>query len=193
MPPHAKPPRAAPRLVALVSAAAVLTALAGCASGWVSDTLYVAKWTPAWKGKHRQASYRVGVPGSGWSATRQDGSQVAWSRGSPPGVIQVRSQCEEHGDSGLAEFTDHLRIDFGAWTVVRQEPLALVGREALRTRVDAQLDGVPVALDLVVLKKDGCLFDLSYIAPPHSFEQGRGDFESVVAGFEFPVNRGRRK
>ena len=53
-----------------------------------------------------------------------------------------------------------------------------------------RLDGVPQTLEIVVVKKNGCLFDLIYFASPATFEQGRGDFARVVAGFEFPVGGG---
>ncbi|NJK32670.1 MAG: hypothetical protein HC927_09810 [Deltaproteobacteria bacterium] len=54
----------------------------------------------------------------------------------------------------------------------------------------ANLDGAEVMIEYVVLKKNGCLFDLTYIAVPRSFEQHTAAFEQVIAGFEFPV-RGR--
>lgn len=169
-----------------------LGAATGCASGWDGGGVYYKKWRPAWRGAHKEASYRVGEPGRAWKPLRgEDGVQVAWERDPQPGVIQVRAQCEEHGDSSLASFTDHLRIDFGAWNIQQQTSLALVGREALRTRVQAELDGVPVSLELVVVKKNGCLFDLSYVSPPRAFESGLPAFDQVVAGFEFPLRRGR--
>lgn len=113
--------------------------------------------------------------------------QVAWSKGKTPALIQVRSQCDEHGDSDLASFTDHLRIDFGLWEIQSQRAIEIVSREGLRTRVHAKLDGVPVQLELVVLKKNGCLFDLQFIASPSVFEAGLGSFDAVVEGFAFPL------
>ena len=61
--------------------------------------------------------------------------------------------------------------------------LPLAQREALRTVVEVKLDGVPMVLDLWVLKRDGCLFDLSYAAPATRFAEGAADFGRFVAGF----------
>ena len=36
------------------------------------------------------------------------------------------------------------------------------------------LDGVPMAYDIFVLKKDGCVYDLVYVAPPDAAGQGAG-------------------
>jgi hypothetical protein len=40
-----------------------------------------------------------------------------------------------------------------------------------------------VELELLVLKKDGCVYDFSYIAPPALFERHAADFDRLVAGF----------
>ena len=41
----------------------------------------------------------------------------------------------------------------------------------------------------VVVKKDGCLFDLTYIAKPEDFEQHTPAFQKVIDGFGYPVRR----
>lgn len=182
-----------PSWLARAAAIALPLLLAGCASGWNGGQLYVKKWRAAWRGQHKEATYRVGLPGPGWVPHREKSSQVAWRHRAYPGVIQVRSQCEEHGDSTLEQFTDHLRIDFTAWEIVEQRYLTLVGREALRTQVQAEIDGGPaVAMELTVLKKNGCLFDLSLITTPENYELSLPAYEGVVAGFAFPV-RARKK
>jgi hypothetical protein len=53
----------------------------------------------------------------------------------------------------------------------------------MHTVVVAKLDGVPKKFDVWVLKKDGCVYDLYYIAPPDRYESGVGDFEGFVHGF----------
>lgn len=185
------PAPTARRGLVLCSLAACLTV--GCASGWDGGRVHYRSWQPAWKGQHRDATFRVGSPGEGWRPHRESGVQVAWRRSGAPAVIQVRSQCDEHGDSDLASFTDHLRIDFGEWIIDFQKAMELEGREALRSRVQARLDGVPVSLELIVMKKNGCLFDLQYIASPGRFDEGLEAFEAVVDGFAFPLRGGDRR
>lgn len=177
----------------LLGCCIAIVGLTACASGWDGGSVHVRSWQPAWKGPSRDATFRVGDPGAGWKPHRESGVQVAWRKTGAPAVIQVRSQCDEHGDSDLASFTDHLRIDFGEWIIERQSAIEIVGREGLRTRVHAKLDGVAVDLELVVLKKNGCLFDLQYIASPSRFEDGMRSFDRVVEGFAFPLRRGARR
>lgn len=154
-------------------------------------------------------SFGIGLPGEGWKPypEKESGVQVAWLSKKSSSVIQVRSQCAEHGDSSLEMFTAHIGADFENWqvreldtgkkdrrgrpiTTLVQKNFRLAGRTAMRSTVDAELDGVPISLEVVVLKKDGCLFDLTLISPPASLKAEVPAFERVVKGFRFPL-RGR--
>ncbi|MCA9699964.1 MAG: hypothetical protein KC431_20740, partial [Myxococcales bacterium] len=104
------------------------------------------------------------------------------------------------------DFTDHQRIDYTEWVIIeeptgeldtegrprmrqKQYYTSIADREALRTSVRANLDGVEVLIEYVVVKKDGCLFDLTYIAKPRAFDQHTGEFQRVIDGFGYPVRR----
>ena len=161
----------------------------GC-GGWrdYGDTYY--RHRVPLKRARTEATYRFGMPGDDWRPLREDigkGIQVAWLQPDTVAMIQIHAQCDEHGDSGLAQYTDHLRIDWTDWKILEQESGRLAGREALRTLVDAELDGIARRNEVWVVKKNGCIFDLIYSAPPADFAAGRSDFHRVVDGFQFPV------
>ncbi len=200
-PPRTAGPRAR-RSAARASLLLVALAL-GCQT-WKGGELYVKQWQPAWKGGDKQATFRVGTPGRSWEPLVQEGTQVACQHGSDPAVIQPHSECQDHGDSDLEDFTDHQRIDYTTWQIVeeptgeldaegrprmrkKQYYTTLAQREALRTTVRANLDGGDVMIEYLVLKKNGCLFDLTYIAVPRVFEQHLPAFDAVVEGFAFPI------
>jgi hypothetical protein len=168
----------------------VVLCLPAC-RGWRGHgNVYYAHLVPA-KVAKKETTYRFAAPGDPWRPTRDfPDVQVAWVNPDISGVITIHAQCEEQGDSSLDQYTDHLRIDWTDWVVVSQEKLTLVKRDALRTVVNARLDGVPFTLEIVVVKRSGCLFDLIYFASPAHFEAGRADFARVVAGFEYPVEEG---
>ncbi len=162
-------------------------ALGGCA-GWrdYGDTYYAARRGNAAK---RGATYHFGMPTEAWRPVRDVSDiQVAWvnEKLDGVGIIELHAQCDEQGDSSLVQYTDHLRIDWDAWSVLEQEEVELVGRAALRTVVDASLDGIARRNEFWIVKKNGCLFDLRYSAGPADFKSGQADFESVVRGFRFP-------
>ncbi|HVH99979.1 MAG TPA: hypothetical protein VM869_14785 [Enhygromyxa sp.] len=201
-------PEPAARRVArlLVAVAFSITSLA-CARGMRSDSgIYVPPIQPVWASKTRLPSYHFGSPGLEWVPLTEKGLQVAWRHDSDPAVIQVFGECGIHGDSDLEDFVDHQRIDYSAWAIVeeptgeldaegrprmrpKQYYTTIANREALRTTVRANLDGVEVMIEYVVVKKDGCLFDLTYIAKPEDFEQHTPAFQKVIDGFGYPVRR----
>jgi hypothetical protein len=167
------------------AALAALLVATGC-RGWRGDTYY-AHLLPASRAR-KEATYRIGDPGPGWRPLRDvDDVQVAWMNVDLGAVIEVHAQCDEQGDSSLDEYTDHLRIDWTDWTIHSQQPETIIGRAALRTVVSAKLDGVARKNEMLVVKKDGCLFDLRVVARPDAFDQASADFAKVVAGFAFPL------
>lgn len=132
--------------------------------------------------------YRVDAPSDGWHFVHFSGNDLAW--GGPSGeVIAINSECEDHGDPSLAVLTNHLLIGFEDRVVRERESLRISDRGALRTRLSASLDGVPVEMELTVLKKDGCVYDLTYLAPPERFDEHLPTYRKVVASFQAPGRR----
>lgn len=160
----------------LFSAAFVSVAVAASAcasSGSFRDGIYLG----------RETTYRVSPLASPWSRISFSGNDLAWE--GPQGqVVAVNGVCSGHGDPSLKVLTDHLLFGFEDRVVRARDELRLAGRAALRTRAAATLDGVPVELEFTVLKKDGCVYDLTYSAPPGAFDARIGDYRELVESFE---------
>ncbi len=128
-------------------------------------------------------AYRVGALGSQWRRIHVTGGQLAFHH-DQGGTISAAATCEgpDH-DAPLDVLTNHLL--FGVEHRVERSRSAgtLDGRAALRTRADGTLDGVPIALDLVVLERDGCIYDLQLIAGPTAINARRPDFDRFLDGF----------
>jgi hypothetical protein len=66
---------------------------------------------------------------------------------------------------------------------VKEETVPFDRREARHTVMKAKLDGVPLVWDAYVMKKNGCVYDMVYVAPPDRFEEGTAAFERFAQGF----------
>lgn len=132
-----------------------------------------------------RASFRVGPVPSGWRKTDAvDGAMLAFTDDPHGGMVSVYGRCGKDGDDvPLSALTQHLLIGFTEREVTEQKLVSLDGREALHTVLTAKLDGVRTGLSLYVLKKDGCVYDLSYAAPPSTFGQGLPAFDAFATGF----------
>jgi hypothetical protein len=128
--------------------------------------------------------YRLGPLGPDWRLAHVERSAVGFYNERLGAVVSGDATCRDDGDTApLAALTRQLLIGYTDRQEVSQERLLVDGREALHTVTRARLDGVPVVLDLIVLKRNGCIFDLAYVSPPETWRDGEPDFGRFVAGF----------
>ena len=128
-------------------------------------------------------TYSFGPTAPSWRSISIENNDAAWFDLESGGTIYVDHTCERTQDTPLAALVNHLLIGFTEREIVSEETVPFDGREARHAVVRARLDGVPRALELYVMKKDGCVYDLGYAAPPERFEAGRGHFDIFVRGF----------
>ena len=145
-----------------------------------------AEWRAA---EHRlcagETCYQVGALAAGWHVVHQEGGEVGFFNDSAGAIIQSNASCRDDADAApLSTLTNHLLIGYTDRRVRSQERVELDRREALRTVLDVRLDGVPMVLDLYVLIRNGCIFDLSLAAPPSAYATALGDFQRFVSGFQ---------
>jgi hypothetical protein len=127
--------------------------------------------------------YRVGeLPG--WRVVRQKGPEIAFFDDRHNAIAQANATCRADAEvASLKVLTRHLLIGYTEVEVQHEEKVPMAAREALHTIVHAKLDGVPMVLDLYVLKRNGCIFDLSLAAPPDRYSIASADFARFVNGF----------
>jgi len=128
-----------------------------------------------------QPSARLGTLPAGWERVRDRADSVAYHHAGGGTIVSARS-CGDADDVPLDVLTNHLLLGIEGRRELARQSLVLDGRAALRTRLDATLDGVPVALDIVVLKKDGCTVDLYLVAPRAAYAERRADFDRFLSG-----------
>ena len=113
----------------------------------------------------------------------QGQNDLAWAHDGHAAIIQANASCNPSLDIPLAALTNHLLIGFTERELAEQELVPMDGREALRTHMRAKLDGVPRELLLVVLKKDGCVYDFALVAPPTGFQSARSSYDAMLQSF----------
>jgi hypothetical protein len=113
--------------------------------------------------RKREVSYRVGVLDASFRRVHVEGNDLAfYSHGS--GSISVNALCKDYDDVPSEALLNHLLFGTTHRCYVLDEEITLDGRAARHALVDAELDGVPLRLELYVLTRANCVFDLSYIS-----------------------------
>jgi hypothetical protein len=154
----------------------MIAALSICACGAAFDgTTYRAKGI----------AFEVPPPPESWQRIDVSHAALAFRDVASDATIAVNGRCgQDAPDVPLASLTQHLFRQFTDREIVTQEVIPFDQREAMHTLLLAKLDGVPKKFDVWVLKKDGCVFDLIYLASPDRFGAGIDQFQRFARGFK---------
>jgi len=128
--------------------------------------------------------YRVGELPPDWKQVGIRENDLAFLSTDKAHSMAVNATCEGHEDASLQVLTQHLLMGFTDRQLVNQETRPLDGRDSLRSHYTAKLDGVPIELLLVVMKKDGCVYDFAYLSPRGRFDEKLADFERLLDQFK---------
>jgi len=118
-----------------------------------------------------------------WQRVNFSDNDLAWVRKDTAQVLAMNCTCKDTGDPSLEVLTNHLLMGFTDKWLKDRATKQVDGRDAMVSRYDAKLDGVEVELEVAVLKKDDCVFDLSYISPKGHFDDGEADFDKLLGSF----------
>lgn len=127
-------------------------------------------------------AFRVG-PLPGWERVRVRGNDLAFFREDLAAIIAVNAECDDEKDPPLRTLAMQTLIGFTDRDIRLEELIPLDRREAMHMTVVAKLDGVPRTISLYVLKKDECLYDFTFVAPPAHHDGAVGQFDRFVLGF----------
>jgi hypothetical protein len=126
--------------------------------------------------------FRVGPVPASWRNVEVEGTLLSFRDDAANSTIAVNGRCGLDGDDvPLEALTHHLFLHFTDRKLIGQERFELDGRAALRTELNAALDGVPLYYRVVVLKKDTCVYDFVLMSPSGA---GKAGFDRFVGGFE---------
>lgn len=117
-----------------------------------------------------------------WKPVRFAENDLAWS-GPNGSVLAMNSTCRDYGDPPLDVLTQHMLMGFSDRLLLERKTFVLDGRDAMESTYAAKLDGVPVELAIAVLKKDGCVYDFSFVTMQGQLGTHRGAFEALIDGF----------
>jgi hypothetical protein len=155
-----------------------LVLLMGCASASFANGVY----------DNGIVRYRVGSPGPGWARVEVEDNDLAFHHASL-GTISLNSTCKDYDDVPEEALMNQLLFGTRERVYRVEETVTVDGRGASHVLVDLELDGVPLTLEVYLLKKDGCVYDMTRISSRPAFAPGRRDFEAVVQGFFVLKNR----
>jgi hypothetical protein len=157
------------------------------AAGWVQTGLLIAALactSTSFDGKvfrRGDIAFRLEHLPPSWRNIEISDTALAFRDDQNSATVAINGRCgKDAEDVPLRSLTQHLFLQFTERRVEQQELVPLDGREALQTQMIAKLDGVEKHFHVVVLKKDGCVYDFMQVA---NNPQDPEEFLHFVQGF----------
>ncbi|HEX5037357.1 MAG TPA: hypothetical protein VFX30_09395 [bacterium] len=133
-------------------------------------------------GKARFTVRRLPPP---WKQPRRLLKQLVYENDPLAATIVVDALCgPKYDDAPLNRLAAEMFQRLQKPKIRSEKNVTLDGRSAVRMDGGGAIDGVPLEMSVVVMKKNFCLYDFIYFAPPQTFSQGKRDFEEFLNGFE---------
>lgn len=132
------------------------------------------------KKQHRQ--YGIGQINETWRQKNFSGADLFFEHQNKNAAIFFSSQCDNISDSPLEALTSQILVGLTNINVKTQNKIDLAGREALLSEIEAKMDGVPRFLKIMVLKKNGCVFD-GVFSSSLANKELKQDFDALITDF----------
>jgi hypothetical protein len=107
-------------------------------------------------------NYQVERP-LNWKKTAKANSDYAFIHPTSASIIFSNSICDKYANARLKDLGQNILRSVDNFSGSRPQKMSLAKREAWRWTGKGFLDGAPVNLDYVILRKNGCIFDLVLI------------------------------
>lgn len=137
------------------------------------------------KGK-RAEGVEIREPASPFEADKRDDVDAAWKNPKNGNVISYLSDCKDPSDPPLDNIVQGVISGLTELQIDSKESTMHQGREARRVAATGKVDGVLSAIDLMVFKRNTCIYILTYVGVKKSFPENRAEFGRFVEGFRAP-------
>lgn len=134
----------------------------------------------------RNHYFKVGPLSEEWKVSTGQYPGIVFKNSVNEATITTEAVCGGgFEDLSLGLLTQNVLAGLGEPQKLKSEIWQIGDREALHTLTHATVDGVEVALDIVILKKDQCEFDFYAITVPKYAASVFDAFEGFVKGFQY--------
>ncbi|WP_413558769.1 hypothetical protein [Bdellovibrio sp. HCB209] len=138
---------------------------------------------PSGKGKPAE-NVAFSEPASPFASIKAKSADRAWQSSKTGNTISFLSECGNSSDPSLQTLETESLSAINKLEILKTETALFNGRESRQTISAGTIDGVPVALALVVFKKNGCNYTLSYGGVEKQFNSELPVFEKFKADFK---------
>ena len=129
---------------------------------------------------------KIKVPTKDFKEIINSSVDRAWQNDKNGNTIAYLSECNSKSDPTLKAIETENLTALTNVEVIESKSDNFNDREALFSSVKGQVDGVPVKMRLIIFKKNGCNYTLSYVGRSKFFDHDVDTFKTFTEGFSTP-------
>ena len=104
-------------------------------------------------------------------------------------ILSIHSLCYRYEDANLNSLMNSLLSPISKPELIHEEERTIINRGALYRKVSGKMDGVPVEIAAVVLRKNHCLFDVFLQKSGSLNEEEEAGMEYLLSTLEYPSRK----
>lgn len=110
--------------------------------------------------------------------------QNTWKSEDTSNIITLQSDCNPDNEVTLESLEADAKSAFDRAQTQSTKELTFQNRRALRSRVDGDIDGVLLSMEILTLKKDGCRYVVTFSGK--TIQSELPIFETFINGLNIP-------
>ena len=132
------------------------------------------------------SNYQVERP-KGWKITSKANADYAFINPKSASIIFTNSICDKYSQARLPDLGKNILRSVDNFSAPQPQKTTLANRDAYRWCGHGKMDGVPVNLDYLIVRKSNCIFDLVLISTENDlWPQDQTSFNQFLSTLKIP-------
>jgi len=137
--------------------------------------------------KHEKANgVKLQAPAAPFEKAKGDNVDEIWRNPKNGNAISYLSDCSDQSDPSLLSIEQGVLSGLNPYSYESQTELTFDGRGARKSRVKGTVDGVASVVDLLVFKRNNCIYILSYVGLQQKHSEDQQRFDTFMERFHAP-------
>lgn len=128
----------------------------------------------------KSKSIRFQAPESPFQKLSVSSADAVWQSSKTGNTISMNSTCQKYENLPLDTLRENILAGIEDLKIQQKQEIQFNQRKAQRVSASGSMDGVPVSIDLLVMNKDSCTYDFTFIGRKKSQEKEAQIFEKFL-------------
>lgn len=134
----------------------------------------------------KSTDYKYKAPEKPWQEISSLRIDHGWKNTRNGNSLSVVSDCSEQQDPTLNSIREGVLTGIDEVELLSEKKTMFNQREALQTEAKGKVDGVPTLMNVLLFKKNGCIFILTYVGTQIHYASNTETFDAFLKHFEVP-------